>query len=176
VDPRHGRIRPHHAFGSAGDDAQSDETGIIVAGLGVDGRAYVMEDASGRFSADQWARRAVNLYERCNADRIVAEVNNGGDLVALTIRTVSDRAAFKAVSASKGKRIRAEPVSALYEQGRVKHVGGFPILEDQMCNWVPTGADHSPDRLDALVWAITELVLADRTTGLIDWYKKQSSE
>jgi phage terminase large subunit-like protein len=155
---------------------QSDETGIIVAGLGVDGRAYVMEDASGRFSADQWARRAVNLYERCNADRIVAEVNNGGDLVALTIRTVSDRAAFKAVSASKGKRIRAEPVSALYEQGRVKHVGGFPILEDQMCNWVPTGADHSPDRLDALVWAITELALADRTTGLIDWYKKQSSE
>jgi predicted phage terminase large subunit-like protein len=155
--------------------AGSDETGMIVAGIGYDGRAYVIRDASGRMTPDQWARRAVHLYETHRADRIVAEVNNGGDLVAVTLRTVNDRVAFKAVTASKGKRIRAEPVAALYEQGRVSHVGGgFSALEDQMCNWVPAGADPSPDRLDALVWAITELALEAQLDGIIDWYKNQA--
>ncbi len=156
-------------------NANSDETGIILAGIGVDGRFYVVRDASGRFSADQWARRAVHLYDEHDANRIVAEVNNGGDMVALTLRTVDDRVAFKALTASKGKRVRAEPVSALYEQGRVRHVGGdFAALEDQMCNWVPGGAEPSPDRLDALVWAITELALESRATGILDWYKSQA--
>jgi phage terminase large subunit-like protein len=153
-------------------NAHSDETGIVAAGIGYDGLAYVLRDASGRMTADQWARRAVHLYQELDADRIVAETNNGGDLVAVTLRTVDDRIAFKSVTASKGKRIRAEPVSALYEQGRVKHVGGgFAALEDQMCNWVPTGADPSPDRLDALVWALTELALEAQLDGIIDWYK-----
>ncbi len=158
-------------------NAHSDETGLIVAGVGLDGHFYVVQDASGRLTADQWARRAVQLYHERDADRVVAEVNNGGDLVALTLRTVDEGVAFKALTASKGKRTRAEPVSALYEQGRVFHVGGgFAALEDQMCNWVPGGGDPSPDRLDALVWAITELALESRDTGILDWYKSQAAK
>ncbi len=149
----------------------SDETGMVVAGIGRDGLFYVLADASGRFTADEWARRAVTLYERHRADRIIAEVNNGGDLVALTLRTVNDRVPFKAVNATRGKRTRAEPVSALYEQSRVRHAGAFPLLEDQLCNWVPAGAEHSPDRLDALVWAITELAFEAQSTGSIAYYK-----
>jgi len=142
---------------TSGED--SDETGIIVAGKGVDGHAYVLDDLSCRLSPDGWARRAVDAYHRYEADRIVAEVNNGGDLVEATIRTVDSKAAYKAVRASKGKRTRAEPIAALYEQGKIHHVGSFPLLEDQMCNFTPDGYDGSPDRVDALVWALTELML-----------------
>lgn len=137
----------------------SDETGIIVAGKGVDGHGYVLEDLSCRMSPDGWATRAVNAYHKYEADRIVAEVNNGGDLVETTIRTVDRRIPYKAVRASKGKRTRAEPIAALYEQGKIHHVGSFPLLEDQMCNFTPDGYDGSPDRVDALVWALTELML-----------------
>ena len=134
----------------------SDETGIVVAGKGVNGHYYVMDDASIRGSPAAWAWQAVKAYQRWQADRLIGEVNNGGDLVEVNIRTVGPNVSYKAVHASRGKQIRAEPVAALYEQGKVHHVGCFPLLEDQMCEWVP--GEKSPDRMDALVWAITELM------------------
>lgn len=140
----------------------SDETGIVVAGLGEDGHGYILDDLSARLSPDGWARRAVEAYRSQEADRIVGEVNNGGDLVEVNIRTVDRNASYKAVRASRGKRSRAEPVAALYEQGRVHHVGSFPELEDQLCGWVPNSGMQSPDRMDALVWALTELMLKEQ--------------
>jgi phage terminase large subunit-like protein len=136
----------------------SDETGIIAAGLGNDGRGYVLADRSLRTSPDAWARRAVSAYHEFKADRIVAEANNGGEMVRLTIRTVDPNVPVTLVHASRGKYVRAEPVAALYEQGRVSHVEPFPDLEDQLCSYTPESGD-SPDRLDALVWALTELML-----------------
>ena len=135
----------------------SSETGIIVAGVADNGHGYVLRDLSGRLSPDSWASRAVGAYSDLQADRIVGEQNNGGDMVRNTILTVNDRVCYKAVTASKGKHTRAEPVAALYEQGKVHHVGGFPELEDQWCTWVP--GEDSPDRLDACVWALSELML-----------------
>lgn len=154
----------------------SDETGIVVAGLGDDGLFYVLADASGRLSPNEWARRAVNLMREWDADRIVAEVNNGGDLVENTLRTIDPGLPFTAVNASKAKRTRADPVAALYEQGRVRHAGGWPELEDQMCNWVPGMGDHSPDRMDALVWALTELGIEAQNTGLLDYMRAKAEK
>lgn len=145
---------------SSGDDA--DETGIIVAGLGVDGCGYVLDDLSCRLPPEGWARRAVGAYYDYEGDRIVAEVNNGGDLVEAVIRTVDGRVSYKKVHAARGKRVRAEPISSLYEQGKVFHVRPFPDLEAQMCTYVPGSFDGSPDRLDALVWALTDLMLDAR--------------
>lgn len=111
-------------------------------------------------SADVWAREAVKLYREYEADKIVAEVNNGGDLVEMIIRTVDSNVAYKEVRATRGKTRRAEPISALYEQGRVHHVGSFYKLEDEMCEFDPVSEKSdakSPDRMDALVWALTEL-------------------
>lgn len=136
----------------------SDETGIIVAGLGVDGRGYVLEDSSGKYSPMDWAKKAINAYNRHRADKIVAEANQGGAMVEATLRTVDRNVPIKLVHASKGKITRAEPISALYEQGRVSHVGAFDQLEDQLCTYT-SGSTASPDRLDALVWALTELLL-----------------
>lgn len=136
----------------------SDETGIVVAGLGTDGRGYLLEDASGKYSPIEWARRAVGLYHSWKADRVIAEVNNGGAMVETTLRTVDQRVSYRAVHASRGKIIRAEPISALFEQGRVSLVGAFPELEDQLCTFSP-GSPGSPDRLDATVWAFTELMV-----------------
>ena len=134
----------------------SDETGIITAGIAANGHCYVLEDCSLQGSANQWAVAAVRSYHKHKADRIVGEVNNGGDLVEVNIRTVDPAVPYEPVTASRGKLIRAEPVSALYEQGKVHHVGTYPQLEDQMCEWVP--GEKSPDRMDALVWAITKLI------------------
>jgi phage terminase large subunit-like protein len=134
--------------------ADSDETGIVAAGVGFDDHGYVLEDASVKASPGEWARAAVEAYRRWDADRIVAEVNNGGDLVAHTIRTVDADVPLTLVRASRGKLARAEPVAALYEQGKVHHAGVFEALERQMCE----GWAKSPDRMDALVWAITELM------------------
>jgi predicted phage terminase large subunit-like protein len=144
---------------------QSDETGIVVAGLGIDDHGYVLEDASGKYSPDGWARRAVGLYLKHQADKIVAEVNNGGDLVGYTLRSVGQHVPFKALHASRGKRTRAEPVSILYEQGKIHHTRAFPEMEDQLCTWDTNGGENSPDRLDALVWALTELML-ERTQAV----------
>ncbi len=139
----------------------SDETGIVVAGLGEDGHAYVLSDLTCKASPDAWARRAVKAYHDHEADRIVAERNQGGDMVEHTIRTVDPRVSYKSVVAKRGKYVRAEPVAALYEQGKVHHVGGLPELEDQMCRYVPEAFDGSPDRVDALVWALTDLMLGE---------------
>jgi len=136
---------------------ESDETGIIVAGIAANGHCYVLDDRSLKGSPSAWAMAAVGAYDKHKADRIIGEVNNGGDLVEANIRTVGPRASYKAVHASRGKTIRAEPVAALYEQGKVHHVGFFPELENQMCEWAP--GEGSPDRMDAQVWAITELAL-----------------
>jgi predicted phage terminase large subunit-like protein len=136
----------------------SDETGIIVAGLDESGKAYVLEDLSGKFSATQWGLRAVEAYHRHKADRILAEVNNGGDLVEKLIHSLDPSVAFKAVRATRGKSLRAEPVVALYEQKKVFHLKHFPKLVEQMLTYTPR-CSASPDRLDALVWAVTELCL-----------------
>jgi phage terminase large subunit-like protein len=136
---------------------ESNETGIVAAGVGEDGHGYILEDLSLVASPDKWANQAVKAFYMHNADRIVAEVNNGGDMVEHTVRTVDKKVSYKSVRASRGKMIRAEPVAALYEQGKIHHVGYFGDLEDQLCTWVP--GEDSPDRLDAMVWALTELML-----------------
>ena len=134
----------------------SDDTGIVVAGLTSDSHYYVLADRTCHVSPEAWAKVAVNAYEEFKADRIIAETNNGGDMVEMLLRNVSPNIPVTKVTASRGKRVRAEPISALYEQDRVHHVGGFEKLEDQLCEWVPDSGD-SPDRLDALVWALSEL-------------------
>lgn len=138
---------------------ESDETGIIAAGLGMDDRAYVLEDASGRYAPDKWAAKAVELYKRHGAHMIVAEGNQGGEMVTHTIRTAWANAPVTRVHAKVGKRARAEPVAALYEQDKVSHCAAMPDLEDQMVIWEPLSGMPSPDRLDAMVWALTELML-----------------
>jgi phage terminase large subunit-like protein len=135
------------------------ECGIIVAGKGRGKHAFVLEDPSLAAPPDKWAEAAVTAFHKNKADRVVAETNYGGDMVENTIRTVDVDVSYKAVHASRGKQIRAEPVAALYEQGRVHHVGTFGELEDEMCTWVPGEGMASPNRLDALVWALTELML-----------------
>lgn len=142
--------------------AQSDECGIVIAGVlgeGAGRTAYVLGDASvqGLRPAD-WAARAVAAYREFEADSIVAEVNQGGDMVRAVIGQVDAAAALREVRATRGKAVRAEPVAALYEQGRVRHVGVFSALEDQMVNFGASGGRGSPDRVDALVWALTDLM------------------
>jgi len=143
---------------------KSDETGIIVAGKDGDS-FYVLEDLSGRYSPETWARIAVDAYRRWSADRIVGEVNNGGDMIESVIRQVDRNVAYTSVRASRGKAVRAEPIAALYEQGRGYHCGSFPELEDQACSWT-NESDWSPDRMDAMVWAATELMLHDSTVSV----------
>lgn len=139
----------------------SDLTGIIAAAIGDDDEGYVLADDSLKSSPDTWAKAAVTCYDVFEADKIVAEVNNGGDLVEVMLRTIDANIPYKKVHASRGKVIRAEPIAALYEQGRIHHVGFFPELEDEMCDYDPLTSKKSPDRMDALVWAFTELALND---------------
>lgn len=142
------------------DTEASNEAGIVVCGFDSHTQhGYVLEDLTVGGGPDAWTREAVRAYGQHHADGIVAEKNNGGDLVKIALRAVDPRVPVKLVSASRGKRPRAEPVAALYEQGKVHHVGaGFEDLEDQMCQWTPD-TDESPDRMDALVWGLTELML-----------------
>ena len=137
----------------------SDETGIVVAGIGPNNYGYVLEDASGKYSPNTWARKAISLYNKYEADKIVAEVNQGGDMVENVIRGQDRNVSYKEVRATRGKQIRAEPIASLYEQGKVFHVGQLSKLEDQLCTWEP--GNDSPDRLDALVWGLTELMLGE---------------
>lgn len=141
---------------------ESDLTGIIVAGVDVNGAAYVLEDATEMYTPEQWASKAVELYYKYQADRIVAERNQGGDMVRHTLKTVDETVPITLVHASRGKFARAEPVSALYERGKVFHCRHLDELETQMVTWEPLGSIGSPDRLDALVWAITNLLLKNR--------------
>lgn len=146
--------------GTRGASDGGDEVGIVVAGKGTDGLGYILADRSCKLSPDGWGRRAVDAYRQFSADRIVAERNFGGAMVEHVIRTVDASVAYKEVTASRGKIARAEPVAALYEQNRVKHVAGLSELEDQLCAMTAGGfvGDGSPDRADAAVWAITELM------------------
>ena len=147
--------------GTAGASDGGDSIGIVVAGIGVDGRGHVLADRTCKLSPDGWARQAVNAYHEFKADRIVAERNFGGAMVEAVIRTADRLVSYKEVTASRGKVTRAEPIAALYEQGRVSHASGLEELEDQMCQIGPSGyiGEGSPDRADALVWALTELML-----------------
>lgn len=139
----------------------SDETGIIVVSLDHQGNAIVEEDLSGKFSTHTWAQRVVNAYREFEANEVVAEVNQGGDLVEDAIKSIDPNIKVVQVRASKGKFARAEPVSGLYEQDRVTHFKELPELEAQLTEWVPLNTKKSPDRLDALVWAITHLMLRE---------------
>jgi phage terminase large subunit-like protein len=140
-------------------DADCDECGVVVCGLGADGQGYVLEDCSLRDSPDGWAKAAVAAYHRWGADRIIAETNQGGEMVKLTLRTVDARIPFTAVRASRGKIARAEPVAALSEQKKIHLVGSFGPLENQLTTFVPATDAQSPDRLDAFVWGFTHLML-----------------
>lgn len=135
----------------------SDLTGIVAAARGTDGEYYILADRSMRGSPAQWAAEVSKLYHQFAADRVVAEVNNGGELVAALLNGTDRDLAFKAVRASRGKLVRAEPIAALYEKGIVHHAGNFPELEEEMCSYSPVNSGKSPDRMDALVWALTEL-------------------
>ena len=143
----------------------SDETGIIVVGKDAHNEFYVLEDLSGRYSAENWGRICINAFYDWNADRVIAEVNNGGDLVERLLRNIDPNISYREVRATRGKIVRAEPVAALYEQKRVHHIGVYPELESQMCTY--TGdTNSSPDRLDALVWGMTEL---SKSRGDVSW-------
>jgi phage terminase large subunit-like protein len=136
----------------------SAETGVVVCGRGDNGHAYVLADRSMRGSPEAWGKRAIAAYHEFRADKIVCEKNFGGDMITAVIRNIDPSVTVQLVVASRGKAVRAEPVATAYEQGKVHHVGVLPVLEDQLGSWDPDGNDPSPDRLDALVWCITELM------------------
>jgi phage terminase large subunit-like protein len=143
----------------------ADACGLIAAGVDANGAAYVIEDATcGGLSPPAWAARAVALYHRLQADALVVETNQGGEMATAVIRQIDAGVPVTSVRATRGKYLRAEPVSVLYAQGRVHHVGAFPELEDELCDFGPGGlsSGHSPDRLDALVWALTHLCLTPK--------------
>jgi phage terminase large subunit-like protein len=170
---------------AATSSEDADETGIIVAGKDGQGRGWVLADGSGRYRPAEWAKTAIAAYRAHRADRVVAEINNGGEMVEATLRVIDPNVPFRAVRASRGKLTRAEPVAALYEQGRVHHLGAFPQLEDQMCGFVPADPDDSgprptgssPDRVDALVWALTDLLIEPMSDqGIYDLYRQLASQ
>lgn len=159
----------------------ADETGIVVAGKDADGQGYILADASGHHTPSEWARVAIAAFRAHRADRIVAEVNNGGEMVTATLRVVDPNVPVIAVHAARGKVARAEPVAALYEQGRVHHLGAFPRLEDQMCafssDFDRKAAGYSPDRVDALVWALSELLIAvPAGDGIFEVYRRLAAQ
>lgn len=153
---------------STTSEEESAEAGIVVAGVGLDGHGYVLDDLSLRDTPAKWALEAITGFHKFEADRIIGEANNGGDMIEQVLRSVLAKGErmppYNKVHASRGKLTRAEPVSALYEQGMVHHVGSFAELEDQMCTWLP--GETSPDRMDALVWALTELMVDGSKTSL----------
>lgn len=150
--------------GTGGEDDDGDSIGVVVAGKGIDGRGYVLADRTCKISPAGWGKRVVDAYREFSADRVIAERNFGGAMVAHVVRTADRNVSYKEVVASRGKAVRAEPIAALYEQGRISHIGSFPELEDQACSMKSDGylGKGSPDRLDAMVWAFTELMI---TTG-----------
>jgi hypothetical protein len=139
----------------------SDETGLVVAGVGFNDHFYVLEDASGKYTPTQWAKKAILLHKKWQADRIVGEVNNGGDLVETVLRNIDKTIPYKAVHATRNKTTRAEPIAAVYEQAKAHHVGEHPDLELEMTTWEGKKGEKSPNRIDALVWAGTELEVAN---------------
>ncbi|EHL99370.1 phage terminase, large subunit, PBSX family [Acetobacteraceae bacterium AT-5844] len=161
---------------SGPDDQRSDEIGMTVQGVDDAGNGLLLEDLSGRFSPEQWGARAVDAMDRWRADRIIAEKNFGGAMVESTIRVARKSAPVKLIVASRGKQQRAEPVAALYEKGRVKHMGHFPELERQMTMFSTAGfqGKRSPDRADAMVWGFTDLMLGDNDLDVISRFRAMS--
>jgi phage terminase large subunit-like protein len=148
--------------GTSGDsDGEANEVGIVVAGRGMDGHAYVLADWTCDLSPADWGRRVIEAYKRFEADRVVAETNFGGAMVEAVLRSIDRKVSYRDVKASRGKVQRAEPIAALYEQGKVHHFGSLPELEDQLVAFTSSGyvGAGSPDRADALVWALTDLML-----------------
>jgi phage terminase large subunit-like protein len=147
--------------GTRGAEDQGDWVGIVACGLGSDGFGYVLADRTCKLSPEGWGRAAVKAYHEFKAERLIAERNFGGALVEHVIRTVDRNVSYQEVTASRGKIVRAEPCASLYEQGRVRHAGAFPQLEDQLCAMTSDGyvGDGSPDRADALVWGISQLMV-----------------
>lgn len=142
---------------SASDHKDSDEAGIIAGGVGYDGRFYLYADRSGIMSPTEWAKAGIELYNDGMCDVLIGEKNNGGDMIKTIVKGIDHRVNYKGVHASKGKKTRAEPIAALYEQGKVSHVGNLAELEDEMTTWDATKGDRSPNRVDAAVWLLTEL-------------------
>lgn len=174
-------IDPSGASGN--EDKRSDEVGITVTARWdghKDGkrRGILLADASGRYKPEQWGRIAASLYKQYNADAVVGEVNYGGDMVRATVHAHDPNIKFIKVTATRGKVVRAEPVSALYDQGYIMHAGVFADLEDQLCNFSTAGymGERSPDRADSAIWGFTELLLGKSTTGLLEYYKQQYFE
>lgn len=176
---------------NASNNEGSDETGIVVAAKGLSGQGYVLADFSTRGSPNDWASTAVIAHDIFRADRVIGEANQGGNMVEHTIATAakflkmdgkrsSDYVGIVMVHATRGKVTRAEPVAALYEQGRVSHVGSLPVLEDQMCLFTSDfdrkSMGYSPDRVDALVWALTHLFLEQADTGLLEFYQQEAQK
>jgi phage terminase large subunit-like protein len=163
-------------LGDEGDDG--DWIGIVIVGKGVDGRGYVLADRTCKLSPAGWGRRAVDAYHEFKADRIVAERNFGGAMVEHVIRSVDPGVAYKEVSASRGKAQRAEPIAALYEQGRVSHIGDLALLEDQLCQFSAEGyaGKGSPDRADALIWGLAEILGNQNSTlGFLNFYAAEAT-
>ncbi len=165
----------------SGDKA--DECGIVVAGKAANGHIYILADLTSQGDSPvQWASRVVAAFERFRANRVVAEVNNGGDMVASILRHEYPNLPVRSVTATRGKYLRAEPVAAAYERGLIHHAATFPELESQLCTLTPDfnsrTSGHSPDRADALVWAVTDLIGFDRvrSSGMLDFYASTSSE
>lgn len=162
---------------SSADDQRADEIGIIVAAKGDDGHAYVLADRSLRDAPAAWGRAAVHALHEFDADCIVAEENFGGEMVRFVIRAADPNVKVHVISASRGKVVRAEPVSVLYEQGLVHHVGRFSVLEDQLCAFTTAGyrGEGSPDHADALVFAIGELLLHERA-AILEFYRRKAED
>lgn len=162
---------------AASSNPDSDETGIVVAGQCSHDRDHfdVLEDASGIMTPDEWAARAVELYHQWEADRIIGEGNNGGEMIESVIRHKDKNVSYSMVWASRGKQIRAEPISALYEQHRVHHVGTFAKMEDELTDWDPKAGMPSPNRLDADVWALTELS-TESGGGFLGYYERKAAK
>ncbi len=152
------------------DPETSDETGIVSAGIDANGHGYVLDDVSGIMASNDWAKKAIEIYHSRSADKMIAEVNNGGELVIDTIHSADPTVPCASVHATRGKVLRAEPIALHYEQGRVHHVGSFPKLEDQMCMFttdLDRARNGSPDRVDALVWAFTELMVKPKRSRFV---------
>jgi hypothetical protein len=164
------------------EDKRSDEVGIVAVGLGEDGHGYVLEDASGRFGPggpDGWGQRAVNLYRKWSADAVLGETNFGGAMVEATVRAADSNVPFREVHASRGKTVRADPVSTLYGKGIVHHLDIFPEMEEQMCNFSTAGyiGERSPDRVDAMVWGITDILVGSIPhEGMLNWYIQEAKK
>jgi phage terminase large subunit-like protein len=164
---------------SGSGDPDADECGIVVAGLADNGHGYVLADLSGRYSPLEWARIAVEACHAHRADRVIAETNFGGGLVEATLRAVDPNLPYRGLTASRGKAQRAEPIAALFEQSRVFLLGKFPQLEDELCAFTSAGytGGGSPNRADAMVWAITDLMVREMSSyGVFEYYRQRAAE